>query len=115
MTHRLFLIDGSSYFYRAFFAVRGLVNSKGMPTNATYGFTNMLFKILKAKDPEAIAVVFDAPGKTFRDDLYKDYKATRQAMPEDLARQLPRSEERRVGKECRSRWRQTPQTTQDTE
>ena len=89
MTHRLFLIDGSSYFYRAFFAVRGLVNSKGMPTNAAYGFTNMLFKILKAKDPEAIAVVFDAPGKTFRDDLYKDYKATRDAMPEDLARQLP--------------------------
>jgi DNA polymerase-1 len=89
MTHRLFLIDGSSYFYRAFFAVRGLVNSKGMPTNAAYGFTNMLYKILKAKDPEAIAVVFDAPGKTFRDDLYKDYKATREAMPEDLARQLP--------------------------
>jgi DNA polymerase-1 len=89
MTHRLFLIDGSSYFYRAFFAVRGLVNSKGMPTNAAYGFTSMLYKILKAKDPEAIAVVFDAPGKTFRDDLYKDYKATREAMPEDLARQLP--------------------------
>ncbi len=89
MTHRLFLIDGSSYFYRAFFAVRGLVNSKGMPTNAAYGFTNMLYKILKAKGPEAIAVVFDAPGKTFRDDLYKDYKATREAMPEDLARQLP--------------------------
>src|SRR5258706_227430 len=89
MTHRLFLIDGSSYFYRAFFAVRGLVNSKGMPTNAAYGFTNMLYKIMKAKDPEAIAVVFDAPGKTFRDDLYKEYKATREAMPEDLVRQLP--------------------------
>jgi DNA polymerase-1 len=89
MTHRLFLIDGSSYFYRAFFAVRGLVNSKGIPTNAAYGFTNMLYKILKSKDPEAIAVVFDAPGKTFRDDLYKEYKATRDAMPEDLARQLP--------------------------
>jgi DNA polymerase-1 len=49
----------------------------------------MLYKILKAKDPEAIAVIFDAPGKTFRDELYKDYKATREAMPEDLARQLP--------------------------
>ncbi len=68
MTHRLFLIDGSSYFYRAFFAVRGLVNSKGMPTNAAYGFTNMLQKILKSKSPEAIAVVFDTPGKTFRDE-----------------------------------------------
>jgi DNA polymerase I len=89
MTHRLFLIDGSSYLYRAFFAVRGLVNSKGMPTNATYGFTNMLYKILKSKDPEAIAVVFDAPGKTFRDEMYTEYKATRQAMPEDLGRQLP--------------------------
>jgi DNA polymerase I len=89
MTHRLFLIDGSSYFYRAFFAVRGLVNSKGMPTNAAYGFTNMLYKILKSKDPEAIAVVFDAPGKTFRDALFPEYKATREAMPEDLVRQLP--------------------------
>jgi DNA polymerase-1 len=89
MTHRLFLIDGSSYFYRAFFAVRGLVNSKGMPTNAAYGFTNMLQKILKSKNPEAIAVVFDAPGKTFRDDWYSEYKATREAMPEDLVRQLP--------------------------
>ena len=89
MTHRLFLIDGSSYFYRAFFAVRGLVNSKGMPTNAAFGFTNMLTKILKSRNPEAIAVVFDAPGKTFRDDLYPEYKATREAMPEDLVRQLP--------------------------
>ena len=86
MTHRLFLIDGSSYFYRAFFAVRGLVNSKGMPTNAAFGFTSMLTKILKSKSPEAIAVVFDAPGKTFRDELYSEYKATRVAMPEDLAR-----------------------------
>ena len=89
MTHRLFLIDGSSYFYRAFFAVRGLVNSKGMPTNAAYGFTSMLHKILKSKSPEAIAVVFDAPGKTFRDDWYPEYKATRDPMPEDLSKQLP--------------------------
>src|SRR5436190_269339 len=89
MAHRLFLIDGSSYLYRAFFAVGGLVNSKGVPTNAVYGFTTMLTKILKSKDPEAIAVVFDAPGKTFRDEMYSEYKATREAMPEDLARQLP--------------------------
>src|SRR5579862_1632922 len=89
MIHRLFLIDGSSYFYRAFFAVRGLVNSKGMPTNAAFGFTSMLTKILKSRNPEAIAVVFDAPGRTFRDDLYADYKGTRDAMPEDLVRQLP--------------------------
>ena len=89
MTRRLFLIDGSSYFYRAFFAVRGLVNSRGMPTNAAYGFTTMLIRVLKEQEPEALAVVFDAPGKTFRDEMYKDYKATREAMPEDLAKQLP--------------------------
>ncbi len=89
MARRLFLIDGSSYFYRAFFAVRGLVNSKGMPTNAAYGFTTLLLRVLREEDPEALAVVFDAPGKTFRDEMYRDYKATREAMPEDLARQLP--------------------------
>jgi DNA polymerase-1 len=89
MTRRLFLIDGSSYFYRAFFAVRGLVNSKGMPTNAAYGFTTMLVRVLEEQEPEALAVVFDAPGKTFRDEMYSEYKATREAMPEDLARQLP--------------------------
>jgi DNA polymerase-1 len=86
---RLYLIDGSSYVYRAFFAVRGFSTSSGMPTNAAYGFTRMILKILKEKSPEAMAVVFDAPGKTFRDELYSDYKATREAMPEDLARQLP--------------------------
>ncbi len=89
MASRFFIIDGSSYFYRAFFAVRGLVNSKGLPTNAAFGFTNMLRKVLEGHAPEAVAVVFDAPGPTFRDDLYKNYKATREAMPEDLARQLP--------------------------
>jgi DNA polymerase-1 len=89
MAPRLFLIDGSSYFYRAFFAVRGLVNSRGMPTNAAYGFTTMLLRVLKEQDPEAIAVVFDAPGKTFRDEMFTEYKATREAMPEDLASQLP--------------------------
>ncbi len=89
MARRLFLIDGSSYFYRAFFAVRGLVNSKGVPTNAAYGFTTMLLRILRSHRPEAVGVVFDAPGKTFRDEIYPEYKATREAMPEDLVRQLP--------------------------
>ncbi len=86
---RLFLIDGSSYLYRAFFAVRGFTTSKGFPSNAVFGFTRMLLKILKARKPDAIAVVFDAPGRTFRDDWYAEYKATREAMPEDLVRQLP--------------------------
>jgi DNA polymerase-1 len=89
MPPRLYLIDGSAYFYRAFFAVRGLSTAQGLPTNAVFGFTNMLVKVLKAHDPEAVAIVFDAPGPTFRDEIYKEYKATREAMPEDLARQLP--------------------------
>jgi DNA polymerase-1 len=89
MTRRFFLIDGSSYFYRAFFAVRGLANSRGLPTNAAFGFTNMLVRVLKEHSPEFVGVVFDAPGPTFRDELYAAYKATRQAMPEDLVRQLP--------------------------
>ena len=89
MPPRLTLVDGSAAFYRAFFAVRGLTTSKGMPTNAVYGFTTLLQKVLRLQQPDAAAVVFDAPGRTFRDDLYDDYKATRDAMPEDLARQLP--------------------------
>lgn len=89
MTRRLFLIDGSSYFYRAFYAVRGLATAAGLPTNAAFGFVTMLVRVLKEQEPDAIGVVFDAPGKTFRDDLYAEYKATREAMPEDLVRQLP--------------------------
>jgi DNA polymerase-1 len=89
MTRRLFLVDGSSYFYRAFFAVRGLATSTGLPTNAAFGFTNMLVRILKGKEPEAVGVVFDAPGPTFRDEMYPEYKATRDPIPEELVRQLP--------------------------
>jgi DNA polymerase-1 len=89
MARRLFLIDASSYVYRAFYAVRGLATSKGLPTNAVYGFTSMLVHVLKNLEAEAVGVVFDAPGKTFRDDLFAAYKATRQATPEDLVRQLP--------------------------
>ena len=83
---RFFLIDGSAYFYRAFYAVRGLSTSAGMPTNAVYGFTTMLTRILKAESPDAVAVVFDAPGRTFRDDVYAEYKANRDETPEDLGR-----------------------------
>ncbi|HYE98563.1 MAG TPA: DNA polymerase, partial [Planctomycetota bacterium] len=86
---RLYLIDGSSYVYRAFYAIRSLATTQGLPTNAVYGFTTMLLKVLKTHEPDALAVVFDAPGRTFRDDLYTEYKATRQAAPEDLVRQLP--------------------------
>ena len=82
------LVDGSSYLYRAFHAMPSLSNSRGAPTGAVYGVINMLRRLLKDYDPEQIAVVFDAPGKTFRDDIYPQYKAQRSAMPDDLVRQI---------------------------
>ncbi len=85
----LFLIDGSSYIFRAFFALPPLTNSKGTPTNATLGFTNMLLKVIKEFNPELLAVVFDAPGPSFRNEVYADYKANRPATPERLAPQIP--------------------------
>ena len=85
----LYLIDGSAYIYRAFYAVRHLSTSSGIPTNAIYGFVGMLNKILREKDPTYLAIALDAPGPTFRHDLSADYKATRPQMPEDLAKQIP--------------------------
>jgi DNA polymerase-1 len=86
---KLFLIDGSSYLYRAFFAIGHLSNSKGLPTNATYGFTQMLLKVLKEHRPDYLAVIFDSKTPTFRSEVYKEYKANRPAMPEGLAPQIP--------------------------
>ncbi len=86
---QLFLIDGSSYIYRAFFALPPLTSSSGMPTNAVYGFTTMVLKLLREVSPRHIAVVFDAPGETFRDALFEAYKANRPRMPDDLAAQIP--------------------------
>ena len=85
----LFLIDGSAYLYRAFHAIRNLSNSKGLPTNATFGFTRMLLKLLKERTPEYIALFFDVKGPTFRHEMYDQYKATRPPMPEDMAQQIP--------------------------
>jgi DNA polymerase-1 len=85
----LYLIDGNSYVYRAFYAIRGLAASDGMPTNAIYGFTNMIFKILREKNPDYFAVVFDAPGPTHRHEAYEEYKAHRPGMPDDLKPQIP--------------------------
>lgn len=85
----IILVDGSSYLYRAFHALPALANSKGRPTGAVYGMINMLKRIITDYKPTHMAVVFDAKGKTFRDDLYADYKATRKAMPDDLALQIP--------------------------
>ena len=86
---RLVLVDGSSYIYRAFFALPPLTGPRGLPTNAVYGFTTMLLKLLSEAKPDFAAVVFDAPGATFRDDLYADYKANRTGMPDDLSAQIP--------------------------
>jgi DNA polymerase I len=86
---RLYLIDGSSYIYRAYFAIRHLSNSKGFATNAVYGFINMLLKVVREQAPDHLAVVFDAKGPTFRKELYPEYKANRAKMPEDLVPQIP--------------------------
>ena len=84
------LVDGSSYLYRAFHALQqaDLRNSQGEPTGAVYGVINMLRSLLTEYDPEMIAMVFDARGKTFRHELYADYKANRPSMPEELAAQV---------------------------
>jgi DNA polymerase-1 len=84
----LVLVDGSSYLYRAFHAMPMLTNSKGVHTGAAYGITNMLRRLLADYDPSHLAVVFDAKGKTFRDDLYPEYKANRPPMPEEMRQQL---------------------------
>ena len=84
----LVLVDGSSYVYRAFHALPPLSNSRGEPTGAVLGVLNMLLKFLKDYQPRRIAVVFDAPGKTFRDELFTEYKAHRPSMPDDLRAQI---------------------------
>ena len=86
---RIYLIDGSSYIYRAYYAIRQLSNSKGFATNAVMGFTNMLLKVVRDEKPDGVVVVFDAKGPTFRKDMYSEYKANREAMPEDLVPQVP--------------------------
>jgi DNA polymerase-1 len=87
-TECLYLVDGSSYLYRAFHALPPFSNSRGQPTNAVFGVVNMLQKFLRDTRPTHIAVVFDAPGRTFRDDLFEAYKAHRPPMPDDLRSQV---------------------------
>ncbi|MBI3597104.1 MAG: DNA polymerase I [Nitrospirae bacterium] len=86
---RLFLIDGHSYIYRAYFAIRNLSTSKGLPTNAIYGFTTMLLKIVRDQQPDYLAVAFDAKGPTLRHAEYREYKAQRAEMPDPLRQQIP--------------------------
>jgi DNA polymerase I len=85
---KLILVDGSGYLYRAFHALPPLTTSKGEPTGAVLGVLNMLNKMIKEEAPDRIAVVFDAPGRTFRDDLFDQYKAHRAPMPDDLRAQV---------------------------
>jgi DNA polymerase-1 len=87
-TRKLLLVDGSSYLYRAFHALPPLSNSRGEPTGAVLGVINMLNKLMKEEKPERAAVVFDAPGRTFRDELFEEYKAHRTPMPDELRAQL---------------------------
>ena len=86
---RLFLIDGHSLLYRAYYAIRRLSNSKGFPTNAIFGFLNMMRKLQEKENPTYLGVVFDTKGPTVRHEAFDEYKANRKPMPEDLAVQIP--------------------------
>ena len=82
------LVDGSSYLFRAYHAIPEMNNSKGEPTNAIFGVVNMLRRLIADYGPEHVVVVFDAKGKTFRNDMYPEYKANRPPMAEDLVSQI---------------------------
>jgi DNA polymerase-1 len=86
--NKLILVDGSSFLFRAFHAVPPLTNAEGLPTNAVYGVSNMLRKLINDYNTPYVTVVFDAPGKTFRHDMYDQYKAHRPPMPDDLRVQI---------------------------
>lgn len=87
-TKPIVLVDGSSYLFRAFFALPELRTSKGQPTGAVRGVVSMIRRLIKDYAGSPIAVIFDAPGKTFRDDMYSEYKANRESMPDDLRDQI---------------------------
>jgi DNA polymerase-1 len=86
---RLFLIDGSAYIFRAYFAIPPLTNAAGLPTNAIFGFTNILLKFLKQYQPEYVAVALDAGRVTFRNEMFAGYKGNRPEAPADLVPQFP--------------------------
>ena len=86
---RFFIIDGNAYVYRSFHAIQNLATSTGMPTNAIFGFVNMILKVLRDEKPDYIAVAFDTAAPTFRHKEYAGYKADRPGMPDDLIQQFP--------------------------
>ena len=85
----VYLVDGSGQFHRAFHAIRGLATSRGLPTNATYGFTTMLRKLLQEEQPDYCAAVFDTGGPTVRHAAYADYKSSRPETPPEIRQQIP--------------------------
>lgn len=89
MSDKIVLVDGHSILHRAFYGVPDLSNEEGFPTNAIYGFLNIVFKILEEEKPKYLAVAFDVSAPTFRHQLYKEYKGTRKPMPEELLKQVP--------------------------
>ncbi|MCX7704436.1 MAG: DNA polymerase I, partial [Planctomycetota bacterium] len=93
MKKRFFIIDGHSYLYQAFYAIRGLSGPKGEPTNAIYGFISMILLLLKKEKPDCLAVTFDRPEPSFRHKTYPTYKANRKPMPQELSLQIPVIEE----------------------
>ena len=86
---KLYLVDGPNMAFRAFFAIGGMTNSQGLPTNALFGFTNMLLKLIRDEKPDYLAITWDPKGGTFRDRVFPDYKGTRPDMPEALRAQMP--------------------------
>ena len=88
---KLFLLDAYALIYRAYYAFisNPMINSKGLPTSTVFGFTLTLEEILRKENPTHIAVVFDPPGPTFRHDMYPEYKANREATPEDIKKAVP--------------------------
>ncbi|MFC2074894.1 DNA polymerase I [Bdellovibrionota bacterium] len=86
---KLFLVDGSAYFFRAYYALPPMSTSKGLPSSAIYGFANMLLKLIKDHSPEYLAMVFDSKEPTFREEIFSDYKANRGEMPDELSEQIP--------------------------
>jgi len=95
MVEKMFLVDGSALYYRSYFALirNPLINSKGENTSTTFGFLSSLIKLIEEEQPEYLAIIFDTKEATFRHELYSDYKATREKMPEEMAAQFPRMRE----------------------
>ncbi|PID74377.1 MAG: DNA polymerase I [Desulfobacterales bacterium] len=89
MSDAIYLIDGSAYIYRSYHAIQPLTNSKGVATNAVFGFVKMVHKLIKEKSPRHLAIAFDSKGPVFRHQIYRDYKANRPPMPDDLREQIP--------------------------